>query len=146
MGRFEITRRIPAWGWLIIGVAGLVLTGITFFIEVQIVLIKPDLGNVSGTVAAVGRALTAFATLAAFVVGIYNKATDGDDTESGPESAVTFAGENNDFTINLGFPLNREAPKQRTKSSRIQPLLTRKIDTSQKKRQLKTTIQKAAKY
>jgi len=51
MGRFEITRRIPAWGWLIIGVAGLVLTGITFFIEVQIVLIKPDLGNVSGTVA-----------------------------------------------------------------------------------------------
>ena len=111
MGRFEITRRIPAWGWLIIGVAGLVLTGITFFIEVQIVLIKPDLGNVSGTVAAVGRALTAFATLAAFVVGIYNKATDGDDTESGPESAVTFAGENNDFTINLGFPPEQRSPQ-----------------------------------
>jgi hypothetical protein len=103
MGRLDITRQIPVWGWLVLAAAGLVLTGVTFVIDVQIIVTKPNFGDVSGTVSAVGTILTTFATLAAFAIAVYNQVTDGESTESGPESAVTFAGENNDFTVNLQF-------------------------------------------
>jgi hypothetical protein len=98
----DSTRRLPVWGWLVLAIAAFVLVGIAFILEVRIIVLEPQIGDVSGLVGAIGTTLATFAGLASFAIGIYNQVTEESAKTDGPERRFEFAGENNEFNLYFG--------------------------------------------
>jgi hypothetical protein len=80
--------------WILLGVVSLVIFGSTFFVQLRIVVLQPDLGDVSAVVGGVSQLLLIVATLFSGLMAYLS-----DSSESGPATKVEVEGDYYDISF-----------------------------------------------
>lgn len=93
----RISRQFRRRTWVLFGIVSLVLLGSTLFVRIRIVVLQPDLGDVSGFIGGVTQLLLVVATLFSGMMAYFS---DGSDT--GPATKIEVEGDYYDITFPSG--------------------------------------------
>lgn len=87
----------------LVGSIGIALLAVSFFLEIRIVVTRPNYGNVTGAVRLGWRIAVGLATLGSFLLAIHN-ARRADSSTEGPAKRFEIKGANHDIDVHLhGF-------------------------------------------
>jgi fluoride ion exporter CrcB/FEX len=97
-------RRYFPLGLLLVGLVALFLFGVSYFVEIRIIVEKPRYGDVTGIVRTFWRAILGVTTIGSFLLGVY--ALVGDEEESdGPPTKVEIKGTGHDIDVYPSGPV-----------------------------------------
>lgn len=91
-----------------LGVIGLVLLAVTYFVKVRIILVHPNYGDVTAIVQGFWRLAVGLATIGSFLLAAHNH-TSSTESNSGPATGFSIQGENHDIDVYLNVGEDDEA-------------------------------------
>lgn len=87
----------------LVGLIGIALLAVSFLVELRIVLLRPNYGEITGLVRAAWRIAVGVATIGSFLLATYNVRRE-EPSSTGPARHFEIKGENHDIDVHLhGF-------------------------------------------
>lgn len=98
---------------LILGTVGLILFGISFIVEIRVILEYPAYGEVTNVIRGLWSLILGVATIGSFALAAHSYRRD--DDSSGPPTNFSVRGRNHDidFHVHIGDPDESHDPAQR---------------------------------
>lgn len=100
LDRFDLRDR-PSWWAVLVGILALLLFGASYVVDVRVVVVDPDYGDVTSAVRLLWRAILGVTTIGSFLLGI-RELVGGDDGPDGPATRVEIGGTGHEINVYPG--------------------------------------------
>lgn len=97
-------RRYFPLGLLLVGLVALFLLGVSYFVEIRIIVEEPRYGDVTELARTLWRAILGATTIGSFLLGVYALVGD-EDKSDGPPTKVEIKGTGHDIDVYPSRPI-----------------------------------------